>query len=73
MVVNNLGLETEDNPEVISTTIAKSEHAKDYFIKTDYIRGVRDRHVNVEHRRADRDVDSVWAAVRSIQPLLPGL
>jgi hypothetical protein len=50
-------------PEQIAEQVAQSMHALDYHMTADYVRNIRKKEVDRLFKRAERDVDSVLAAV----------
>lgn len=58
------GISEDDSPEEVTLKLRSSAHARDFYVTGHFIRDLRQRKLDVEWRRADRDVDSVRAAVR---------
>jgi hypothetical protein len=58
-----LDLSDFGSPEQIAEQVAKSVHARDYHMTADYVRNIRKKEVDRCFKRAERDVDSVLAAV----------
>jgi GTP cyclohydrolase II len=59
-----IGISRTTNEEEAARIIGTSMHAQDYHMDKDFLRDLRVKHVDVLWRRANRDVDSVQAAVR---------
>jgi 23S rRNA maturation mini-RNase III len=50
-------------PEQITEQVAQSIHARDYHVTVDYVCNICNKEVDRLCKRAERDVDSVLAAV----------
>lgn len=65
MIRARLGITKPDDSAQLNAKLKASQHGRDYNVTGHFIRDLRRRRLDVEWRRADRDLDSVRIAVRS--------